>query len=345
MNKTYKQYKHLNLRIGSALLLFLATFTVGQTVYMMPSVVFTFADIGNTLDLPDAARTALEVAWEIVYGGIYLFSFMIAVPFFYIISRGQKTESMHLRFKLSSRLPLFIAAGVGINFIFAYINYYLTLPINVSALMQETIPSDMKIYEMILQTIVIAIVPAFCEEFLFRGMILSNLLPYGRTTAIIASAVCFAFMHQNPAQLLYTFVAGLMLGYVFVESGSIWGGVIFHFVNNLVSVIEQVIVAKNPNHMAEFYDGILVMGIMLLGMICTAILLMSYLARRKKEKTYPTDVDNGIFGRELKLLPDSIGARLPIRRKMAGFFSPTMIIFLALTGVSMLAAVIMGLTL
>ena len=37
-------------------------------------------------------------------------------------------------------------------------------------------------------------VPALCEEFLFRGCILSNLLPYGKTTAILASAVLFSMI-------------------------------------------------------------------------------------------------------------------------------------------------------
>lgn len=82
-----------------------------------------------------------------------------------------------------------------------------------------------------------AIVPAAVEEVLFRKAILERLLPYGKTFALVLSAVSFSLMHANPSQFIFTFVAGLFLGYITVEYGSVFPAIILHFANNTLSLI------------------------------------------------------------------------------------------------------------
>ena len=43
-------------------------------------------------------------------------------------------------------------------------------------------------------------------------------------------------MHGNLVQIPFAFLAGLIIGFVVVETGSFWSGVIIHFINNLMSV-------------------------------------------------------------------------------------------------------------
>ena len=84
-----------------------------------------------------------------------------------------------------------------------------------------------------------SIVPAFCEEWFFRGMIMQTLLKKGSAwRAILISAALFGFFHvlSNSAvsmdRLLPTTLMGILLGYVCYRSGSIWPGAILHMLHN-----------------------------------------------------------------------------------------------------------------
>lgn len=337
MEKTYKNYKNLNLRIGAALLIFLLLFNISQVILVYAGFISgLFSDFIN----PEISNVFVELLW----GGLYLASFMLPVLFFYLISRKKVTCSMHLEFKLSKYLPLFILAGLGINFIFSYVNYIFVYPIFGDSMSEitTTTTGEYLPYHFILSMITTAMVPAFCEEFLFRGMILSNLLPYGKKTAIIISAVMFGFMHQNPAQIIYTTVAGIFLGIVFIESGSIWGGIIFHFINNLISVISEMISNVFPEKLSEYYNSLLIIGIMLVGMIMLFALIIIYLKKRKKITLYTENqLGGGIFEKEFVLYEDTNEYRLSTKKKISGFFSPTNIIFITLSVLTMLLLCLM----
>jgi membrane protease YdiL (CAAX protease family) len=72
------------------------------------------------------------------------------------------------------------------------------------------------------------------EEAVFRGLILGGLLRrYSAPTAILVSAVLFALFHRNPFQLVGAFFAGLLAGWIYVRTRSLWPCVIFHALINL----------------------------------------------------------------------------------------------------------------
>ena len=97
--------------------------------------------------------------------------------------------------------------------------------------------------------LVLALVPAITEEFAFRGYILSGLArTYRPWTAIVLSALLFAFLHVLLSLFQQFFGAallGVVLGAIAWRTGSIWPGVVFHFVNNALGVL-TVDVAKHP---------------------------------------------------------------------------------------------------
>ncbi len=172
----------------------------------------------------------------------YLACFMIPAFIFRFINRREGCEPMRLAVKLPADTPLVIIAAIGVVFTSAYLNSLMVSFIDFSSLMaSEPLNTPVKILMAFIST---AIVPAVCEEFLFRGCVLSNLLPYGKTTALIGSALLFALMHGNFAQFFYTFMAGLVLGAVYLETGSIWAPTFIHLFNNFYSVAQQVIYEK-----------------------------------------------------------------------------------------------------
>ena len=88
--------------------------------------------------------------------------------------------------------------------------------------------------------LVFASVPAICEEFAFRGFILSGLEREHRTrSAILLSALMFGFLHVLLSlfqQLFNATLLGIVLGLLAVRSRSILPGIVFHFLNNALAV-------------------------------------------------------------------------------------------------------------
>lgn len=70
---------------------------------------------------------------------------------------------------------------------------------------------DSSVLSIVLNIISTAIVPAFAEEFAFRGIVMGSLRKFSDTTAVIGSAILFGAMHQNISQIPFAFILGLIL--------------------------------------------------------------------------------------------------------------------------------------
>jgi sodium transport system permease protein len=85
--------------------------------------------------------------------------------------------------------------------------------------------------------LVIALVPAVCEELAFRGFILSGFCDLGhRGRAIVYSALLFGLTHGILQQSLLASLLGVVLGYLAVQTGSILPCMVFHAVHNTLAV-------------------------------------------------------------------------------------------------------------
>ena len=86
--------------------------------------------------------------------------------------------------------------------------------------------------------LVIAVIPAVCEELAFRGFILSGLRRGGhKWTAIVVSSIFFAATHAIFQQSLVAFAVGIVLAVLAIQSGSIWPAILFHITHNSLAVI------------------------------------------------------------------------------------------------------------
>ena len=84
---------------------------------------------------------------------------------------------------------------------------------------------------------VVAMLMPLAEEVVFRGAIIRALSATTRSAwvPIVVSALFFAGAHMNPAQMPHAFLAGLILGWLFVRTGSIIPGFLVHWINNSAS--------------------------------------------------------------------------------------------------------------
>ena len=95
---------------------------------------------------------------------------------------------------------------------------------------------DFGVGNLLKDIILVAVLPAFCEEVLHRGILLQGTKHSGFKRAIILSALCFALIHLNISQFFFAFVVGIIIGFVSVVSKNIWTAVIIHFTTNALSV-------------------------------------------------------------------------------------------------------------
>ncbi|MEZ5018009.1 MAG: CPBP family intramembrane glutamic endopeptidase [Flavipsychrobacter sp.] len=82
--------------------------------------------------------------------------------------------------------------------------------------------------------LVFALTPALGEELLFRGVVLRFI--HKRTQSphhsVILTALLFAFIHFQPYNLIPIFIMGVLLGYLYYYTGSLWISILVHFVYN-----------------------------------------------------------------------------------------------------------------
>ncbi len=100
---------------------------------------------------------------------------------------------------------------------------------------------DSSILSIVLNIVSTAIVPAFAEEFAFRGIVMGSLRKYGDTVAIIGSSVLFGAMHQNISQIPFAFILGLIFAYIDCKFNSIFPSIAIHFLNNLYAVTMSIL--------------------------------------------------------------------------------------------------------
>ncbi|AKA68728.1 CPBP family intramembrane glutamic endopeptidase [Clostridium scatologenes] len=76
------------------------------------------------------------------------------------------------------------------------------------------------------------------EEFVFRGVILGGLLKgYDSKIAVFISSILFGLLHFNIYQFIIAFSLGLLLGYIYTRTRSIYLCILMHVLNNSLSNI------------------------------------------------------------------------------------------------------------
>ena len=111
----------------------------------------------------------------------------------------------------------------------------------------------------------IGLLAPLSEEIVLRGAVLRSLLSkplfanrserFNIWTAISISALFFALIHFNPAQMPHAFVIGLLLGWMYWRTGSILPGVAYHWANNSIAYIIYNIYPDPDMKLIDVFKG------------------------------------------------------------------------------------------
>ena len=258
-----------------------------------------------------------ELIYQSIYALLYAAVFLFPVWFFLRVRcRACPPCEMALKPKMQGDVWAYLFAGLALIHLAAWLNAVLMETVGVSSNTVETMVHEAQSNGgLVLQFLVMAVVPPFVEELLFRGVVLGNLLPFGKWQAILGSAVLFGLMHQSVEQLLYATVGGLVLGYIYVATRSIWPCILLHLVNNGTSVLQAAFYARLSAETATAISTVLQSGIYCMGLIGGAYLLL------RKHPARSTDVTP----------VESDGETLTAGRRLRLFLSPAMLTFIAVT--------------
>jgi hypothetical protein len=178
---------------------------------------------------------------------VFVFSFLVS-----------KSSMTYLRL---DKKPLMVSVLISIGIVFIilpFINYVTQLNSEISfpdsmaaienwmvekeeqaRLLSEAFLQTSTIWGLIVNIFIVALVAAIGEELLFRGVILRLMDDIFKNIhlAIIVSSIIFSLFHLQFFGFFPRVVLGMILGYLYVFTRSLWVPIIYHFVNNAASVI------------------------------------------------------------------------------------------------------------
>ncbi len=307
------RFKALAIKTGTALLVFIALFNIllGLVYPTIDDLLYASLEEGRAY-----------IFSELIYGIFYLLCFLLPAILYRIICRSDEREPMGFLGAPTKKAPLIIMAVIAVVFAFAQLNAMLVSSFDFYEYMQSVSSSDgrMSIVDFLLMTFTTALVPAICEEVLFRCTILSSLAPYGKSFAVIMSAILFGLMHQNPAQILYTTAAGIALGYAFIKTRSFLCVFLIHFLNNFLSVIQSLLLSNLPR--LQSMRALILLDILVILLGAASIILL-ILSANKRKSAYET----GSFGRILEAADGFCEKKVSFSVAKKFLLSPTVLIF------------------
>lgn len=329
MNRNERYYQKVIGAIGYTMLLFLLLSNV---------FVLLLEKLSTWMSL--VGEPAGTILYQLLYAAGYLLSFMLPVLLLKrsITRAGYLYQPMQAELRVSPWLFLMLPAAVTVIFSAAYFNAAMVSIFDYSSFSSDVLWGSTgekpAVYQWVLDFILICVVPGFCEEFLFRGAILTNCRPFGRTNAILISSFLFAMMHQNAEQLFYAFVAGIFLGLIYEKTGNIWCCTMLHIFNNFISTFEGVIFYK----LETVFSSAVALTMFEVALFAVGLASLAFLVLRffsKKE-----ELREGIFGRDLPASDAYATHPIEARRAVRLFFKAPMVVFLALAVLNVLILIL-----
>ena len=251
--------ENLKQSTGARILIFLVILLVSGTIGVAVSSVFML--MGNT-------------GMKIGQGISSIFMFVVPPIVYYFVTRKEH-QMRELGFRSVNRpWPLFALAAIALIYVSIPVTTTLTtwnegmklggalqaledmmkaLEESAAALTEQMLNVD-TIGGLLLNLLVIALIPAIGEELTFRGVLQQGLTRrMNPHVAIILTAAIFSFIHFQFYGFLPRMFLGVLLGYMFYVSGSLWPSILMHFLNNGTSVLLYYLCNKGVIDDAEHF--------------------------------------------------------------------------------------------
>ena len=143
------------------------------------------------------------------------------------------------------------------------LNQHIPLPDWMTAMEKDTakqMEALLKVHkpiDIVINVLIIAVLPAICEELCFRGALQRILINCTKNpwAGIIFTAILFSALHLQFQGFLPRMFLGVVLGALYWFSGSLWTSIVAHFITNAVQVLVASYATKyiSENPVVRFY--------------------------------------------------------------------------------------------
>ncbi|WP_157558146.1 CPBP family intramembrane glutamic endopeptidase [Niabella aurantiaca] len=192
-----------------------------------------------------------------------------------------------------------ILCGLGVSAGLGYLSYQLPLPQTLKAIFDKWekvyaaqaagLVSFKSIPDLLLSIMVLALVPAVCEEAFFRGG-LQNFMYRSNGKLWLSVGVVsliFSLVHMSGYGFLSRFALGVILGLIYQLSGNLWLSIGAHFINNALAVVvmyTQVQAGKTITEAMNDKSGSYI------GLIAVPVVAVLFVLMNKRiQQTKPAD--------------------------------------------------------
>ena len=274
----------------------------------------------------------------------WLFSFSVqvigmgVVPF--VLYRFWVKEDPWQGFCLKRRLPLVvylltIVVGLVFNFLLTSVSAVWQTVLQLIGYTQTNsagtvYPARNALGVLIMELLTTAVLPGIFEEITYRGLGMQMLSGVeDERWKIILIGLLFGFGHQFIGQTGYAFVAGMIFAYLIIKTRSIIPGMIIHFMNNAISVINDYSAQKTgavssfrDSILSVFFNNVFFLLLFIAGLIVLIVVLLrliKILSRTEEEVVPDASAEEYYYPNKKQYVDDIFGdleaVREPIRTK------------------------------
>ena len=188
---------------------------------------------------------------------------------------------------------ILIMVALSIVLVFGFSNF-IGLVDHLYALMGYTPSTDLPIKINSVENLLVslclwAVMPAICEELLFRGIIFKGLTSkFKPFHAMLIGGALFSLMHGSLQQTLYQFILGVILCFVYFKTDNIVYPIILHFLNNATVVVLEYFmeVYRFSFDLSYTTAGGVVLSIVIMLVASVGVLALIYLLSKANTKKY-----------------------------------------------------------
>jgi len=240
----------------------------------------------------------IKAFWILQIIGTTLPIFAVPTFFAYIIVRDPKDylkTAFHSHWTLPVLILVIMFTSTPLIEILSNINQKMPLPpflkwmrtFEDSAAKTTAAILNMKtIWDVVINVLLIGLLTAIVEEFMFRGVMQTIFVRWTKSThaAVWITAILFSAFHMEFFGFLPRLLLGALFGYFVAWSGSIWTGVWAHFINNGTDVVvtwlyQKKKIGTNPDSDHIFnYQGYIISFIIVL----ILLFIYHYISSNKK---------------------------------------------------------------
>ena len=109
-----------------------------------------------------------------------------------------------------------------------------------------------RLSSMLFASLTFALIPAFCEEILCRGVLFAEYEKYGTVFSVVLSSVFFSMMHFSLDKLPLYLFCGLVLGFLRAFTDSSLASIIAHFIYNMFTLFYEQFLGTLTEQFSEF---------------------------------------------------------------------------------------------